>query len=286
MGCAIEVMCVVDAGLTAENFDCLDERIEELDAGGSPASSGGVYTGSSPLRVARRCLREGGADLLVKSADDNPFYLGVFDHLDWQLMRHLPVPVWFVRQRAPAVNRVLAAVGNSQVGAPSHTFIDHMDYAVLDTALQIGQTFGAGVLAAHAIDEDSSDDLSAKNNVLAYPGVNVPSSSAAWHNVGVSEHGRQIREFMDCFDMPERDLLVRRGSAEDALPALVDETCADLMVMGARPMARWQRLLGSPVAEPLLAESSCDVLVVKAARPKVEASSAEASAPCGEGIVG
>ncbi len=162
---------------------------------------------------------------------------------DWELLRRSSVPVLLVKKsQAWRRPKVLAAVD------PQHVFAkaSKLDQSILD----------AGELLASA--------LSGQFHVVhSYPTVSGRLASAdarlaesAKKSLDIALQGRRIGS-------RRRHLL--SGHAIDVIPRLARRLPSGIVVMGAVSRSGWKRLLIGNIAEQVLDQLACDVLVIKPA---------------------
>jgi len=113
-------------------------------------------------------------------------------------------------------------------------------------------------------DELPGYDIAVAGNIMAYSEADSADSGTHAGNAKANFHGRQLSWFAEHVYSHGAQLDVRAGATEDVLADYSVEADADLLVLGPRPMSRWERLRASPVAEPVLADVPCDVLAVNA----------------------
>jgi hypothetical protein len=77
------------------------------------------------------------------------------------------------------------------------------------------------------------------------------------------EHGKAIRAFADYFHIDPKEIRLMQGRLSDVAPAAAREVDADLVVMGARNLSRFERFIKPVSAEPMLARAPCDLLIVR-----------------------
>jgi nucleotide-binding universal stress UspA family protein len=92
----------------------------------------------------------------------------------------------------------------------------------------------------------------------------VPTAEQTREDVA-RRHGRSIRAFAEHFQVDPDSVRIEMGHPSEVLAAAARSLGAGLIVMGARNLGRWERLLTTVTAEAVLAETPCDVLFVKRA---------------------
>jgi universal stress protein E len=166
-------------------------------------------------------------DVVMKQAREHSFVLGLGSNTDWELVRRSPANVWLVDDSRKRIHCILAAVGNDSDAEDGE--FDDLARANFRTAGLIANALGAEV---HAVN--------------------------ACHNPGY-----QYDRMADHFPTDRNHLNIARGHPSDVIPQVADALSADMIVMGARPVSRFERLLRPVTVEPVLANVSCDVLVIR-----------------------
>lgn len=223
-------------------------------------------------------IRELEPDLVMKSGGEQRFLFGLMTHTDWELLRNAPIPIWYVTGSGDKslIRNVLTAIGDSE--HPQDVIGAH-DYDVCALANLIAAESSARNTLVHAYPVP----LAIPPGATFAPGVDVlppepvPSEPRA---EAAKKHTEVIEAFARYFQLDPNDIVVRPGRLSDMIPDVTGSTAADLIVMGARNLNRWQRLLRSVNAEAVLAEAPCDILIV----PRVEGrGAAGSSAPAVSG---
>ena len=259
--------CVEDSALTPGLLSEFEKRLADLQQDGS-ATEGVIFSAANPVEAITTAAREAEADVIIKQADDStPYYVGLADHPDWRLLRDASASVWFVRKPVSNIERVVAAVGHSSERANAeHRHLDEYCYAVFDAAKQAAAGLGSDLSAIHVVESAPQElpayDIATQGNIMSYSKSDTGSGRTYDQNAAGNFHGRQLEAFADHLEREGRALDVRAGTTEDVIADYSREAAADLVVMGARPMSRWERMRSMPIAEPVLAEVPCDVLAV------------------------
>jgi universal stress protein E len=221
-----------------------------------------------------RKIQEVQPDLVMKQARPYSYMLGLFGNTDWDLVRRSPAHVWFVADEdrgidSDTIERVLTAVGTD---SEDDEMIGAGDYHVFGVAGFIARGFSAEHFAVHAYE--------VPNEIEAYAayapelgGAVAPEALTAIgqaRRTTASRHGQSIEAFARHFDMGPDQVHLQKGRAGDVVPRLAEALDADLIVMSARNLSPWERLIHAVTAEPVIARAPCDVLFVKDERPRDE----------------
>jgi universal stress protein E len=153
----------------------------------------------------------------------------ILSNTDWELIRTCPCPLWLVRSgRLPAQPKLLVAVDPAH-GQAART---RLDARLLEAAGALVATIGGTIGIAHA-DDPAASELDA-----------------------VERLGRRHAI------TPARRYVVP-GESTRVLPALVEQTGTDILLMGAVSRSRLGQPFIGTTAERLIDRVECDVFVVK-----------------------
>lgn len=205
-----------------------------------------------------RKIAEASPDLVMKSSYGPHYVLGLTDNPDWELIRKSPSHVWFVKQGAPKIDTVLTAIGETAV---DEGIISGSDYRVFEIGNLLANSFGAANVPVH------SYEVPKLHAYTTYEPIMVTTNQAAtqaqaWDEIA-RMHGKAIQKFAKHFDMDVKRVEISKGHAADVIPEMARSHEAGLVVMGARNLGRWERILSSVAAEPVLSSVPCDVVFVK-----------------------
>jgi universal stress protein E len=209
-------------------------------------------------------------DIVMTRSGEHRYLLGISSNDDWDLLRASPVPVWFVTGAAQPIDCIVAGIASV---AGDDDFIAAIDYDVFRVGKQLAAAFGAANHPVHAYQIPKglaayalyAPDLSGVVQTSRVPTAEQTRAAVA------RRHGRSIRAFAEHFQLDPDSVRIEMGHPSDVLAAAARSLGAGLIVMGARNLGRWERLLTTVTAEAVLADAPCDVLFVKRA--------ADASAP-------
>lgn len=221
--------------------------------------------------------------LVMKRSREHRYVMGLLTNTDWDLIRRSPAHLWFVTEDRADLERLVTAVGTM---ADDDTIISAADYDVFRVAGAIAEAFGADHYPVHAyqvpgaLDTYSSYLPDLGDRVRMPPGTTLED---ARRDVA-QEHGEAIRGFAESFELDPGRIRLAAGHPSDVLPAMASSLAADLIVMGARNLGRWERAFATVTAEPVLADAPCDVIFVKE-RVGVEVPEAEEAPVTGVPVV-
>jgi universal stress protein E len=181
--------------------------------------------------IVRHVLRTSPDLLVADSHRHGRFGRWLLTNTDWNLIRSVPCPLWFVKTpQLPKRLQALAAVDPAHVDA-AHSGLDG---AILKLALGLQRQVGATIRLAHVLD---------------------PRDEAAGHDA----IGRLMRRHR----LGALPCVFGHGDPATAIPALALAEEADVVVMGAvSRRARGNAFIGG-TAERVIDQLRCDILVVK-----------------------
>jgi len=209
------------------------------------------------------------ADLVCREADARqPMYIfkGTHYHtpserasisgVDWDLIRDLDYPLWFVKPvewKDPPV--IIAAVDPVH----AHDKPGHLDMRIIERARTIADDCKATLLVVHTY--QTLDEIGSRATWTFKP-QKLPVEEIN-EKIRV-EHDQAMKLLAEVCKLPEGTLRMLPGRPEDVLPAYADEHGASLVVMGALARSKFkQRIVGSTAARAL-DHFNCDVLVAHA----------------------
>ena len=155
---------------------------------------------------------------------------------DFKLIETCPCPLLFMKTQRPYADVVIAAAVDPEL---THEKPSALDLEILKAACRLRDALRARLLMFHAR--------------------------------GRHDHGNRTGDDIDSrlltlakrYDIPHQRVHVLHDHPARALPRLVDEQMADMVVMGAVARSRVGRALIGHTAERVLDALDCDVLIVK-----------------------
>jgi universal stress protein E len=214
---------------------------------------------SPPYEAIVRYVLKQKADLLVADSRRHMRLARWFlTNTDWELIRHCPCPLWFVKSPARLQKvRVLAAVD------PFHTRAKpaRLDERILQTARQVATLFRGKLAMCHAYivpEYTMSDALGNLPARMPLPVEQLRRYEGAVRKA-VDQLARRHR-------IPRAARFVERGDPAAVLPQLARRLSSDVLVMGAVSRSGVSRLLIGSTAEQVIgAVNNSDILIVKPA---------------------
>jgi len=176
---------------------------------------------------------------------------------DWELIRHCPCPLWFVKSPTlrPKI-QVLAAVDPFHARAKPA----RLDDRILQTARQAARLLGGKAAACHAYAPPTP------YLILGDPLGQVPVQTSGLPDQ-VRRYTATVRKALNRLaqrhGIPAAARFLETGDPATVLPRLTRRLSSDLLVMGAVSRTGLRRLLIGGTAERVIDEVSCDVLIVK-----------------------
>lgn len=198
------------------------------------------------------------ADLVMKTAGQSNYLIGLMTNTDWELIRQSPAHLWFVNEETTHLEHMITAVGSF-----TEEVFDRHDYDVGELSMLLSEKL--------QLDNSVVHTYLAPTNLASYSGY-APELSAltAAAEPPISRrddlarsHGKAIRAWADYFHLEPERFRVVQGRPADVLPEMTEAINANLLVMGARNLNRLERLVKPVTAEPVLARACCDVVFLR-----------------------
>ncbi len=202
-------------------------------------------------------LAQSEADLVVKSTHQSSRLNKIlFNPSDWQLLQHCQVPLLLTRSLTEAPYKtIMAAVDPSQ----THNKPKALDKIILDMTIGLVALFESEIHVCHCYQPLGAELWQGMNAIGGDHGMNTMDFES-YHQSIKHHHERLFNELVDDYGFAEGVTHLQVGSADYELPKLVEETQADLLIMG---MAEENLFVGNTV-EKILDNVNCDILSVKA----------------------
>ncbi|MEJ2384773.1 MAG: universal stress protein [Xanthomonadales bacterium] len=197
-------------------------------------------------------------DLVMKRSRGPDFIVGLSQNTDWELIRNAPAHIWFVRDEDELTGTVLTAVGGTAV---DEGIITESDYRVFRIGNLVADCLDVNNRPVHCYQVPRVDAYATYAPFIA-GASNVVAQTQPWQDLA-ELHGEAISRFAEQFDLDAEQIILSRGEPGGALPKQAQAHNAGLLVMGARNLSRWERVFSPVAAEPVLAETPCDLLIVK-----------------------
>jgi nucleotide-binding universal stress UspA family protein len=244
---------ILPSALAQEKERRLRKIVAPLRAGGIQAGTA-VFHGDASTEIIREALRNG-HDLVMKTAESERGWAGVFGSTDMRLLRQCPRPLWLVKpDRLVKHERVLAAVDPSASEEAGH----QVNRKVMELAIMLARSEGAQVHVVHAWRPFG------ENILKGYAGV-----PAGARKDYFAETRAATQEMYNQFLVPyQKDLSPGRvhfvkGDPERVIPNLCRTKKISLVVMGTVARTGVAGLLIGNTAERVVSRLGCSLLAVK-----------------------
>lgn len=173
---------------------------------------------------------------------------------DWELIRDLDYPLWFVKPVDWRRNVVVVAAVDP---VHAHDKPAHLDKRIVEISRQIADDSGGRLEVLHTYQR--LDEIGSRV-MWAFKPQKLP--VAELDRKIREEHDHALRVLGEVCELPRRSLHLVPGRPHEVLPVFAREQRASLVVMGALARSKLkQRLVGSTTAR-VLDHIPCDVLVV------------------------
>jgi universal stress protein E len=186
----------------------------------------------------------------------SPMERASFGNEDWDLIRNLDYPLWFVKPvpwRDPPV--VMAAVDPVH----SHDKPAHLDRRIIERATAITDECGGTLFVVHTY--QTLDEIGSRA-MWAFKPKKLPVEDL--NKKIYTEHDRALKILGETCGLLPEQLHLLPGRAHDVLPALARKHEASLVVMGALARSKLQQRIVGSTAARVLDHIPCDVLIAHA----------------------
>lgn len=234
----------------------LEELATELKQSGAKVTTEVCWDSPRTDAILRKIARSK-PDVVLKSAREKSYLLGLTTHIDWELARRSPAHVWLVHENTSSIDSIVAAVGN-QFGDPSDV-TTAADYDLLSTAGLIGRKFDADVYPVNAYRVTEFRPV-VLGPVAPAATVGTPPETRA---EALKTHATAVQAIAQYFDIPRDNVHIREGHPSVVVPEVAQKLSADMIIMGADSIGRLERAVSAVTVEPVMAESACDIFVVR-----------------------
>ena len=204
-----------------------------------------------------RMVAEGGYDFVLfdsfgRAMGTRQNRPALLSQTDWQVMVNCPSPCLLVRMSgANAYNSVLAAVDPTHASDKAAA----LDSEIIEFGKQVSGNYGASLRVVHAF----------------HSLTNTPKDFSEEEELPVDHADRlladSIREDLARItlehDLDPETVLLHRGAASEVILRTVKEVAADLVVMGAVSRGRVHDWVIGSVAERVIGDLDCDLLIIK-----------------------
>ena len=262
LGSCYEAYCEDDSSLEPETKHkiktaMINNRQQWLDSYTKEAESKGieisteVHWQKSLDRAVLMSMNTNDFDLVIKGAKQHYGLVDrLFNHSDWNLLRHCPAPVLMVKSAKPwANNRILASIdatsyseGHRLINENILDFSEHLtDH--LSTDLHIVNSYPMVSLAFAMVPE-----VTAPDDIQKYI---------------TEQHQSECERYAHKYNINEDHIHITEGDPDDVIEMTAKEIEADLVVIGSVAREGFAGVLLGNTAERIINRVSCDILVIK-----------------------
>ena len=249
---------MLEAGTIAEsihasNREALQRLVTNVEAAGLQVE----LKHSSDRHVADVIRREADAlqpRYVIKGTHyHSPSERASLVHADWDLIRDLDYPLWFVKPIPWRDHPVVIAAVDP---VHAHDKPAHLDKHIIEQAKVVADRCDGKLVVVHTY--QSLDEIGSRAMWAVKPKkLPVEDLNRKIHK----EHDHALKVLGETVNLPTDALHLVPGRAHEVLPAFVRAQGASLVVMGALARSRLkQRIIGSTAARAL-DHIPCDVLV-------------------------
>jgi universal stress protein E len=269
-GAALELFvaeCEPAAGLTKSARDNLlishrtrlQAIADELTSRGIEAKVKVRWDRPADEAVIRRAVESEAAVVVKDTHYHSLLKRTLFSNVDWNLIRHCPVPLWLVKDR-PLVGepRLLAAVDPAR----HHDKPSDLDQRILAFAQALRRAADGELHVVHVIDPVPSATVMAAAAAPETASVVIPSTQETMAE-RADERSKAFERLVDDASIQPECAHIERGPAADLLVSRATQLEADFVVMGAVSRSRLQNVFIGHTAERVLDRLPCDLMVVK-----------------------
>ena len=207
-----------------------------------------------------RKIADARPDVVMKQSRDHSYVLGISSNTDWDLARRSPAHLWLVSDNVSEINRVVTAVGN-KFGDPGD-ILTAEDYDLLRNARMINAAFDAEIYAVNAYQVPDAHNVGAGVIGAVTPVVVATDKQNKARTQLVKQHSGSVKALAQYFNIDKANVHVREGHPNNVIPEFAKSVDADMIIMGARNINRFERLVSSVTVEPVMADTKCDILIV------------------------
>jgi len=194
-----------------------------------------------------------GADLVIKNLDEIAPRRFFLRPLDWKLLRMLPADLMLLRADSAVLpRRIVATVDTGD--SPSHP--GTLNEAVVRHSLRLARYAEAELHLAHVAPYIAGGEM-------------VDHRLQSSYKKKIDRDVTAFRQFAEAQGVPCDRCHLLSGEAAPSLVRFGERIGADTLAMGSVFRSAWDRFMLGTTAEQLLAESACDILMIK--EPEFEA---------------
>jgi nucleotide-binding universal stress UspA family protein len=220
----------------------------------------GTVTVGATFGVVVQAVLHGECDLVVKAAQPSTLLHSVlYGHLDRQLVRHCPCPVWIEKSTMRRTReRILAAVDPTPftAGIPEDLDREVLNETILRWAVALADTFDADLEVVHVWPFHLEVALQSRVGL-------TPEAVAEVGETIRSDHERALQSLLRPVAGRVGKLHVLKGNAGEQIARLTKEASIDMLVLGTVCRKGVTGFLIGNTAETVLDQVECSLLTLK-----------------------
>jgi len=222
-----------------------------------------VLVGRQFLQVIHAVLRNR-YDLVIKPAE-NPDYIDrLFGSDDMHLLRKCPSPVWLMKaDETSNYQCIVAAVDFDPDDADSEEQM--LNQEILELASSLSLSDSAALHLVHVWDSPEAGFIGLWADDPEAAEESLIEAARTLHEGAMKRLTRNLRKHIgsEAYEYLSPQIHMPRGEAKQAIPALVRDLNADLVVMGTVARSGIPGFIIGNTAEAILDQLQCSVLAIK-----------------------
>jgi universal stress protein E len=242
-------------GLLERHVKRLEKLAEPLRADGLDVSVDATWDRPLHEGILRK-IEQASPGLTLKDTHyHSAIRRSVFSNTDWEIIRACKSNLWLVKSHDdPAVANLLAAVD------PLHERDKpaKLDHKILSTAERIRESIGGKLSIVHAF--DPAPVYAVSTDAMSFP-ITEPIQETV--SELRSQHQAAMDDLIEKHGIAAENAYLIDGETREVLIGCIDETNADVVVIGAVARGALKRLALGSTAERVLDFVPCDLLIVK-----------------------
>lgn len=224
-----------------------------------------IFIGTKFLEVIHAVLRHN-YDLVIKPAENPDWIERLFGSDDMHLLRKCPCPVWLMNPQEKAnYERIVAAIDFNPNISRVNPGEEALNQRILDLAASLAISDFAELHLVHAWDAPEAGFASLWAEDPDAARMSMIDGEHARHASGMDALVRMLREQIgaEAYEYLSPQVHLPMGSARKAIPAMVKELKADLVVMGTVARTGISGFIIGNTAEAIFDQLQCSVLAIK-----------------------
>lgn len=240
----------------AKHLGYLNSLAEKYTADAIEVSTKAVWDTPLYEGIIREALRSQPRLVIKDTHYHSAISRTLFTNTDWHLIRDCPMPLWLVKSEQLPSATVLASVDPLH----EHDKPASLDGRIIDEAAFYAETLGGELHAFHGYDTASALASVSGGPIGTRTG---PLPVADIIENMAKEHRTELFKLTEQYGIPTNRTHLAQGSPISTLHSTAGELKAGLVVMGAVSRSLIQRAAIGSMAERVLDQLPCDVLIIK-----------------------